>query len=302
MLRNRFIVLLIVLSCFVSSIGRARAHGTPIDILANSATNRLFVIEGFEPGSLELEQGIEISTTSPGLGVNFAANGVAPGTAFELEITQELLYWDGVGLSTPSTGLLVFNPAFTFLYTVTESSGEQTGMDWATYPGGSSWDSHGLYRLDSLSATAGIYGLAVRVAATGYESTKPFLISLIYDPTGQWDVTEINAGIELLQSAVQVPFSANFDGDSNIDGLDFLAWQRNFGLLSTATLPSQGDADLDSDVDRSDLAFWEQSFGDQLSPEMAFATTVPEPATLISALLAWIGLSSLCRLSRDFYL
>jgi len=54
--------------------------------------------------------------------------------------------------------------------------------------------------------------------------------------------------------------SANFDLDDNIDGADFLIWQRNVGVPSGATL-ADGDADGNGSVDGADLVVWESQFG-----------------------------------------
>ena len=53
--------------------------------------------------------------------------------------------------------------------------------------------------------------------------------------------------------------SADFDTDGDIDGSDFLAWQRGFNTQNASK--SQGDADNDQDVDAVDLATWETQFG-----------------------------------------
>ena len=68
---------------------------------------------------------------------------------------------------------------------------------------------------------------------------------------------------------------ANFDGDNDIDGADFLTWQRNFG---TGTLPSQGDAENGGDVDSKDLTAWESQYGGT-PPLAAAAASVPEPSS-----------------------
>lgn len=52
---------------------------------------------------------------------------------------------------------------------------------------------------------------------------------------------------------------ANFDGDGDVDGNDFLAWQR--GLGKPAAMNADGDADGDGDVDGGDLALWRGQFG-----------------------------------------
>jgi len=63
--------------------------------------------------------------------------------------------------------------------------------------------------------------------------------------------------------AIESPFapelSADFDSDGDVDGADFLAWQRGFGTL--AAVKSDGDANDDSNVNSVDLGMWESSFG-----------------------------------------
>lgn len=63
-----------------------------------------------------------------------------------------------------------------------------------------------------------------------------------------------------LQFLNSIQREADFDGDGVVSGLDFLAWQRGFGLSGTAGR-SDGDADNDADVDVSDLGYWEQQYG-----------------------------------------
>jgi hypothetical protein len=52
--------------------------------------------------------------------------------------------------------------------------------------------------------------------------------------------------------------SADFDGDGDIDGRDFLIWQRGFG--ATNATPSQGDANADGNVDATDLTVWQDQY------------------------------------------
>jgi autotransporter-associated beta strand protein len=69
----------------------------------------------------------------------------------------------------------------------------------------------------------------------------------------------------------------DFDGDGDVDGADFVAWQTNFPIPSGAT-PAQGDADGDTDVDGADFAIWQNNFPTSPSPG---ASPVPEPQSLI---------------------
>jgi hypothetical protein len=52
----------------------------------------------------------------------------------------------------------------------------------------------------------------------------------------------------------------DFNDDTEVDGRDFLAWQRSAGMGWNATRP-QGDADADKDVDTTDLSAWAVEFG-----------------------------------------
>ncbi|MCA9237349.1 MAG: lamin tail domain-containing protein [Planctomycetales bacterium] len=63
----------------------------------------------------------------------------------------------------------------------------------------------------------------------------------------------------------------DFDGDADVDGGDFLIWQRGFGAAQLTATAADGDADADRDVDGADLAQWGASFGTTLAPAVAAA-------------------------------
>lgn len=71
----------------------------------------------------------------------------------------------------------------------------------------------------------------------------------------------------------QIDPSADFDGDGDVDGRDFLAWQRGYDKPN-AVRPD-GNSDDDLDVDASDLAAWQVSYG-----------VVPVPVGAVSSLFA----------------
>lgn len=83
--------------------------------------------------------------------------------------------------------------------------------------------------------------------------------------------------------------TADFDRDSDVDGQDFLTWQRGYG--KTNPLQRDGDANFDGVVDAGDLAVWQGSYGD---PLMAHSAAVPEPSVWLLAGLAGL-ISGVCR-------
>ena len=96
------------------------------------------------------------------------------------------------------------------------------------------------------------------------------------------------SGNTLVSFLVSANPSADFDEDSDVDGSDFLAWQRGYGTGIGAQL-AEGDADRDGDVDSADLAHWETAFSPLATPA---PQAVPELTTATLALVAAISLLS----------
>lgn len=84
--------------------------------------------------------------------------------------------------------------------------------------------------------------------------------------------------------------TGDFDGDGDVDGADFVAWQTHYPLASGATL-AQGDADGDGDVDATDFAAWQTAFAG--SPVNA----VPEPGSIVLLVGSLIGLAGVRKLA-----
>ena len=81
--------------------------------------------------------------------------------------------------------------------------------------------------------------------------------------------------------------SADFDEDNDVDGEDFLIWQKNTGGPGGL---SQGDANNDGNVDQDDLVIWENQHGS--TTPLAGVSAIPEPhaiCLLLSGLLAICG-------------
>ena len=78
--------------------------------------------------------------------------------------------------------------------------------------------------------------------------------------------------------------NADFDSDGDVDGGDFLTWQRNFGIDDNSATLATGDANGDGNVTDADFAVWTAQFG--TLDASAAAAQVPEPSTALLLLLA----------------
>jgi len=85
-------------------------------------------------------------------------------------------------------------------------------------------------------------------------------------------------------------FSGDFDEDDDVDGADFLAWQRGYGISSGAQF-SQGDANRNGAVDGIDLDKWQRQYGTNAS--LPAAESVPEPSSIALLTLAFVAASLL---------
>ncbi|MEM8947481.1 MAG: hypothetical protein AAGD11_20065 [Planctomycetota bacterium] len=82
----------------------------------------------------------------------------------------------------------------------------------------------------------------------------------------------------LTLAAVAAGLSGDFNGDGNVDGTDFLAWQRD---------PSLGS-----------LSDWQNNFG-AASALSASASAIPEPTAAMLSAVALLGLCCRCRYLSD---
>jgi hypothetical protein len=122
-----------------------------------------------------------------------------------------------------------------------------------------------------------LHGGAVGWIRVQFDNTTKALTFLdgAYDTSG----TPMTAGSSVSGGGVR----ADFDSDLDVDGADYLTWQRGLGLLGTASF-ADGDANGDFNVDRGDLAYWKGQFAGPSATAPAGA--VPEPA---AACLATCG-------------
>jgi hypothetical protein len=102
--------------------------------------------------------------------------------------------------------------------------------------------------------------------------------------------------------------TADFDSDGDVDGRDFLFWQRGVGTTGAGATKDKGNADGDMDVDAADLAAWKSQFASSGASgpgvlQTGFvryvtgaAAAVPEPSTVV---LVGLGLSAIAFGSRN---
>lgn len=145
--------------------------------------------------------------------------------------------------------------------------------------------------IDTLSLAAGTGGFVRDRRATYALPTAGLTTTLefrLVDIAG--DGVDSAVRIDNVELVIQPPVpSANFDGDSDVDGHDFLRWQRGLGNFATAP-HSSGDADFDGNVAADDLASWRDQFGSSSVANVDLAATRAALVDLaISASMLGVG-------------
>jgi len=85
----------------------------------------------------------------------------------------------------------------------------------------------------------------------------------------------------VLYEPLAAGFSADFDGDGDVDGDDLDQWEGDFANNGNS------DANGDGDSDGADFLAWQRQFGSGVSPLSGGAVTaVPEPGALLLSMLA----------------
>lgn len=139
-------------------------------------------------------------------------------------------------------------------------SGSASGMDAALGPGNDHF-----FPLDTSSL--GLKNGAVEIDATSQHTLDP----------------AFNFGA----SVFVVEATGDFDGDTDIDGVDFLTWQQGVGVGSFLF---EGDADGSRVVDGADLVLWQSQYG-----TIASLVSIPEPSTSLLTIFASCAAASVRR-------
>jgi hypothetical protein len=132
----------------------------------------------------------------------------------------------------------------------------------------------------------GVYMVSLQAQSDGFETSDPFIFihrtstvtDAVRDLAAEWAVTNYD-------DLIGPPEFGDYDDDGDVDGNDFLVWQRTFGDAG-ASLAADGNGD--GVVDGGDLTVWRDAFGQvaPLPPASATASAVPEPAAALLAFMA----------------
>jgi hypothetical protein len=250
-------------------------------------------------------------------------------SAFTLDkISLKVSQWDDLPTAGLSLFMNVWTAADVTSFTGTSLAGfPDTGITptFPTHPANPAPESARVWMtfdVTNLALTPGIYGFTVGFdtvdfAAAYQLGSSPMDIGGIYlnrggnpyaggqmfrhHPSNGTSGGGFGDGLSdlafFLQSAPTGPHPGDFDGDGDVDGADFVAWQTNFPKASGAVL-AEGDADGDGDVDGADFVVWQTNF--PFTPGSA-ASPVPEPTSFMLSVagLAAIGIVFRSRVARS---
>jgi hypothetical protein len=197
---------------------------------------------------------------------------------------QDLIFRSGVtgGFNSPAASIITPNATqglqltdgstYTYTFNIALAAGGVLTLTQNVYDGAGTAGAN-LFTHQSTSTAAQAIATQFDGLAMGYRATND-----TNTPAAEHklDISQIKIDTNV---SVPVPVEdANFDNDADVDGNDFLIWQRGVGV---GTDNAHGDANDSHTVDGADLAIWKAKFG---TPQTILA--VPEPSTTACGALA----------------
>ncbi|WP_145057197.1 hypothetical protein [Adhaeretor mobilis] len=212
-------------------------------------------------------------------------------------MTSNLLYWDGLGTTTEDVEFGAVPSSDTRLRLYTDQFADNAFVDGSPdmVPGklidtvsssNLALHAHRWFYLGPEFETGpappeGVYLFAMQLRMEGYENTDPFFIAAGTDEISA--ATLDNITLPWVQDnldtlIVDESGTGDFDNNGDVDGSDFLRWQRD---ISTP----------------GELSDWQVNYGSESSPAAIASLAVPEPGTALLATLT-LGLVSVRRRER----
>jgi hypothetical protein len=273
--------------CFSSlalglSASKAEAQIIHSDIQFSYAAGKILVDTGQTPGvavgEFPVDGFFKQFDNNPG----FASEGdvgfgINPHDTVYYNVLENLTYWDGSSFQSPAaaTQIRVDNNGAPDTI-IGSTSGAQPGAHAPLANGIGQADglgnlhSHLSFFLEPNPSPApayGVYGLQLSLSssAAGITASDPFFIAFNFGLSESQFVDAVQQYASLLVPGI----AGDFNNDNDVDGQDFLVWQRG---------------EVTNPPNNSDLTDWINSYGTSGSP-IRTAVAVPEPATGLLMLL-----------------
>jgi hypothetical protein len=96
-----------------------------------------------------------------------------------------------------------------------------------------------------------------------------------------WDTSQL-----LVDGTLYIPLAGDFNNDGTVDAADYTRWKDNLGLASSAL---NGNGSGAATVVQADYLLWKTNFGLSAATGSEGTAAVPEPTTLLLALLALVA-------------
>lgn len=237
---------------FVGNLSNSGAVGR-LEIVGSQASVQFGQLENTPGGSIGVSETIHWKADAAGVTpLIIDGNGFLSSNRVQLQDPTELAANVAIGASVIGDGI-----ALELDLSAIAGNGTLTLVDNQTSDAITGFFEHG--------ASSQLYAEGATILGTGY--------------AGQVTISYVGGTGNDVVVALTGASSADFDQDGDVDGSDFLTWQRGFGVSEGATL-ELGDSNGDGAVNAVDLQTWRDQFALNGS-----ALSVPEPpARLVTAI------------------